>query len=69
MAEKDCMSPKSVCVGGYSKYALYPQSYKRLYIFQFLTYIFSSDIIPEMLKLCRVTIVKAFFIVLVYNFR
>ena len=35
------------------RYALYPQSYKRLLIFffQFSTYIFSADITPEMLKL------------------
>ena len=31
-------------------------------------YIFSADITPEMLKLCRVTKVKAFFLVLVYVF-
>ena len=40
--------------------------------FQFLTYIFSADITPEMLKLCRVTKVKVFFLVLVcifMNFR
>ena len=34
--------------------------------FQFSTYIFSADITPEMLKLCRVTKVKVFFQVLVY---
>ena len=38
------------------------------YIFQFSTYIFSADITPEMLKLCRVTKVKVFFLVLVYVF-
>ena len=34
------------------------------------TYIFSADITPEMLKLCRVTKVKVFFLVLVcvFNF-
>ena len=32
------------------------------------TYIFSADITPEMLTLCRVTKVKVFFIVLVYVF-
>ena len=36
--------------------------------FQFSSYIFSADIAPEMLKLSRVTIVKAFFLVLVYVF-
>ena len=36
--------------------------------FQFSTYIFSDDIIPEMLKLCRVTKLKVFFPVLVYVF-
>ena len=34
----------------------------------FSTYIFSADITPEMLKLCRVTKVKVFFLVLVYVF-
>ena len=43
----------------------YPESYKRLKIFQFSTYIFSADITPEMLKPCRVTKVKKFFLVLV----
>ena len=37
-------------------------------LFQFSTYIFSADITPEMLKLCRVTKVKVFFLVLVYVF-
>ena len=46
----------------------YLQSYKRLYIFQFSTYIFSADITPEMLELCRVAKVKVFFLVLVYVF-
>ena len=32
------------------------------------TYIFSADITPEMLKLCRATKVKLFFLVLVYVF-
>ena len=36
--------------------------------FQFSTYIFSDDIIPEMLKLCRVTKLNVFFPVLVYVF-
>ena len=45
-----------------------PQSYKRLYIFQFSTSIFSADITPEMLKLRRVTKVKVFLLVLVYVF-
>ena len=49
-------------------YALYSQAYKRLYIFQFSTYIFSADITPEMLKLGRVTKVKVFFLVVVYVF-
>ena len=35
-------------------------------MFLFSTYIFSADISPEMLKLCRVTKVKVFFIELVY---
>ena len=35
---------------------------------KFLTYIFSADITPEMLKLCRVAKVKVFFLVLVYVF-
>ena len=38
-----------------------PQSYKRLCIF-------SADITPKMLKLCRVTKVKVIFLVLVYVF-
>ena len=46
----------------------YPQSYKRLYFFQFSTYIFSVDITPEMLKLGMVTKVNVFFLVLVYVF-
>ena len=49
-------------------YALYPQSYKRLQIFQFSTYIFSVDISPEMLKLGRVTKVMVLFLVLVFVF-
>ena len=48
-------------------YALYPQSYKRLLIFLFSTYI-SSAITPEILKLCRVTKIKMFFLMLVYVF-
>ena len=32
------------------------------------TYIFSADITSEMLKLCRVTKIKVFFLVLVYDF-
>ena len=44
------------------------RAYKRLYFFQFSTYIFSADITPEMLKLGRVTKVKVFFLVLVYVF-
>ena len=39
-----------------------------MYFFQFSTYIFSADNSPEMLKLCRVTKVKVFFLVLVYVF-
>ena len=46
----------------------YPQSYKRLHIFQFSTCIFPADITPEMLKLCRIANVKVFFLVLVYVF-
>ena len=34
-------------------------------IFHFSTYIFSADITPDMLKLCRVTKVKILFLVLV----
>ena len=34
--------------------------------FDFSTYIFSADIKPDMLKLCRVTKVKVLFLVLVY---
>ena len=34
----------------------------------FSTYIFSADITPDMLKLCRVTKVKVLFLVLVYVF-
>ena len=49
-------------------YPSYPQSYKRLHIFHFSTYIFSADITPDMLKLCRVTKVKVLFLVLVYVF-
>ena len=49
-------------------YVLYPQSYKRLKILQFSTYIFSADISPEMLKLGRVTKVKVLFLVLVFVF-
>ena len=39
-------------------------------IFQSSTYIFSVDITPEMMKLCRVTkvIIKVFFLALVYIF-
>ena len=44
----------------------YPQSYKRLLIFHFSTYILSADITPDMLKLCRVTKVKVLFLVLVF---
>ena len=44
--------------------------YRRFLNFQFSTYIFSANITPEMLKLCRVTKVKVFFLVLidVFNF-
>ena len=51
-------------------YNAYPQSYQRLKFFQFPTYIFSDDIIPEMLKLCRITKLKVFFPLLVniFNF-
>ena len=36
--------------------------------FHFSTYIFSADITPDMLKLCKVTKVKVLFLVLVYVF-
>ena len=36
--------------------------------FIFTTYIFSADVTPDMLKLCRVTNVKVLFLVLVYVF-
>ena len=36
--------------------------------FYFSTYIFSADITPDKLKLCRVTKVKVLFLVLVYVF-
>ena len=49
-------------------YALYPQSYKRLQILQFSSYIFSADISPEMLKLGSVTKDKALFLVLIFVF-
>ena len=49
-------------------YNAYPQSYKRLLISQFSTYIFSADITLGMLKFWRVTKVKVFFLVLVYVF-
>ena len=49
-------------------YALYPQSYKGLEIFQFSTYIFSADISPEILKLGRVAKVKVLFLVLIFVF-
>ena len=35
---------------------------------QFSTYIFAANITPEMLKLCSVTKVKVFFLLLVYVF-
>ena len=37
-------------------------------MFHFSTYIFSADITPDMLKLCRLTEVKVLFLVLVYVF-
>ena len=43
-----------------------PQSYKRPYIYNFSTYVFSAEITADMLKLCRVTKVKVLFLVLVY---
>ena len=51
-------------------YNAYPRSYKRLYIFQFSTYIFSADFTLEILKLCRATKVEVLFLVLVcvFNF-
>ena len=36
--------------------------------FSIFNYIFSADITTELLKLCRVTKVKVFFLVLVYVF-
>ena len=36
--------------------------------FQFSTYFFSANITPEVLKLCRDTNVKVFFLVLLYVF-
>ena len=42
--------------------------YTPSHIFQFSIYFFSDDITPEMMKLCRVTKVKMFFLVLVYVF-
>ena len=45
---------------------IYSRTFVSLQISQFSTYIFSADITPEMLKLCRVTKVKVFFLVLVY---
>ena len=36
--------------------------------FSFSTYIFSANIAPDMLKLCRVTKEKVLFLVLVYVF-
>ena len=41
---------------------------KRLLIFHFSTYIFSADITPDMLKLCRITKVKVLSLGLVYVF-
>ena len=49
-------------------YNAYPQSYKRLQIFQFSTYIFSADISLVMLKRGRVTKAKVLFLVLVFVF-
>ena len=55
---------------GVSEYALYPQLYRQMSVnFSiFDLHIFSADIAPETLKLCRVTKVKVFFLVLVYVF-
>ena len=38
------------------------------FFFPFSTYIFSADITPKMLKLCKVPKVKVFFLVLVHVF-
>ena len=46
----------------------YTPSHTNVCNLQFLTYISSADITPEMLKLCRVTKAKVFFLVLVYVF-
>ena len=53
---------------GVSEYALYPQLYRQMSVnFSiFDLHIFSADIAPETLKLCRITKVKGFFLVLVY---
>ena len=45
---------------------MHTPSYKRMQILQFSTYIFSADATPKLLKLCRVTKVKVFFLVQVY---
>ena len=51
---------------GYTPYRN-PQAIQKSVNFSFLK-IFSADITPEMLKICRVTKVKVFFLVLVYVF-
>ena len=51
------------------EYKSYLQSYKHHSVnLSISTYIFSADITPEMLNLCRVTKVNVFFLVLVYVF-
>ena len=66
--EKNLRSVLATEHGLYDWGYAYPQSYKRLLIFQFSTYVFSADSTPEMLKLGRVTNVKVFLLVLVYVF-
>ena len=55
-----------VCMTGVC--SIPPVLYKRLHIFQFSTYIFSADITPEILKLCRLNKIKVFSLVLVHVF-
>ena len=62
---ENCKNYKRLYDWGYNAF---PQSYKRLQILQFSTYIFSADISPEILKLGRVTKVKVLFLVLVFVF-
>ena len=52
-----------VCMTGGMRYTS-----NHLQIFQFSTDIFSAEITPEMLRICRVTKVEVFFLLLVYAF-